>query len=392
MQHLVSAYKRNNLFIVRGEGSFLFDDSGNKYLDFATGIAVNGLGHGNKYINDKLKEQIDRLWHCSNLFRIEGQENYAQRLCDISFADRVFFCSSGLEANEAAVKFIRKYHHDNHHFEKDEIIVFNDGFHGRSIAMLSACSQTKAAHEGFYPLVKGFKSIAKTMDEIEESINEKTLAVMFELVQSEGGVHAFPQKFVDKIVSLCKKHKALIFVDEVQTAFGRTGEMFAYQKYGFTPDIITCAKSIGNGFPLAACLLTETVACCITPGTHGGTYGGNPLACAVGNAVLDEIENKQIINHVKEYSGYFAVILNGLADEYHHIIKEARHIGFFGALELHDISAKEFITLALSHGLLITSCGSDKVVRILPPLNATKLEFDLFKLKISFVLKQIGEN
>ena len=202
MQHLLAAYRRNDITFVRGEGSFLYDLDGNKYLDFATGIAVNGLGHNNQYLNDKLKEQIDKLWHCSNLFRNPEQEKYAKRLCEISFANRVFFCSSGLEANEAAVKIIRKFHHDHHHFEKDTITVLEHGFHGRSIAMLSACSNAKNSHDGFHPLVKGFHSSGKSIEELIESINERTQAVMFELVQSEGGVHILSKK-----IKSCTKFK-----------------------------------------------------------------------------------------------------------------------------------------------------------------------------------------
>jgi len=386
MQHLLSAYKRNNVVFVKGEGCFLYDIDGNKYLDFASGIAVNGLGHNNAHLNEKLKEQIDKLWHCSNLFRNLEQERYAQRLCEISFADRVFFCSSGLEANETAVKIIRKFHHERQNAEKEYILTLNNGFHGRSIAMLSACANNHNIHEGFQPLVKGFKACGKSVEELVESINETTQAVMFELVQSEGGVHILTKAVIDKIISLCKKYEALIFIDEVQTGFARCGSLFGYQEFNINPDIVTCAKSIGNGFPLAVCLMTETVASCITPGSHGGTYGGNPLACSVGNAVLDEFERLDIANNVKSHADYFLSILQSLQSRFPHLVAQVRACGFFGGIELKTLTASQIQKEALLHNLVVTASGDDKVVRILPPLISTNFEFDIFQTKMQHIL------
>jgi len=390
MQHLLSAYKRNNLVITHGDGCFLYDDKGERYLDFATGIAVNALGHNNEYINSKLKLQIDRLWQCSNLFRNNTQEEYAKKLCEISFADRVFFCSSGLEANESAVKIIRKFHYQRQNIGKNYILTLNNGFHGRSIAMLSACANNTKLHEGFAPLTDGFKSCVASEEELIESINESTQAVMFELVQSEGGVHIISRRALDKIVSLCKKFEALIFVDEVQTGFGRCGAMFGYQAFGIEPDIATCAKSIGNGFPLAACLMTEEVGQAITPGSHGGTYSGNPLACAVGLAVLDEFERQQIIEHVKSYRHLFEQILKEIALQFPYLVREYRAFGFFGGLELIDIPASDVLKSAIMEKLLLTIAGNDAVIRILPPLIATEFEFEIFKIKLTKVLSDFA--
>lgn len=387
MQHLLSAYKRNNLVISKGDGCFLYDSEGKRYLDFATGIAVNALGHNNSFLNEALKSQVDKLWHCSNLFRSEVQEKYARRLCEISFADRVFFCSSGLEANETAVKIIRKFHYQRQNIGKEYVLTLNNGFHGRSIAMLSACAANLKLHEGFLPLVKGFKSCQARVEELIESINETTSAVMFELVQSEGGVNIISKAALEKIATLCKRYEALIFIDEVQTGFGRCGEMFGYQAFGLEPDIMTCAKSIGNGFPLAACLMKEEVGQCITPGTHGGTYGGNPLACAVGLAVVEEFERRSVVENVKRHEALFELILKDSKRKFPNLIEDYRICGFFGGIELQNISAAQLVSRAIEMSLLLTAAGNDKVIRILPPLIASKYEFEIFSNKFEEVLR-----
>jgi len=386
MQHLLPAYRRNDLIIAKGEGCFLYDEEGGRYLDFATGIAVNALGHNNQYINEKLKQQVDKLWHCSNLFRNDVQEEYARKLCEISFADRVFFCSSGLEANEAAVKIIRKYHHQRQNIGKEYVLTLDQGFHGRSIAMLSACANNSKMHEGFYPMNKGFKACGSSVEELVESINETTQAVMFELIQSEGGVNIISRPALEKIVSLCKKFEALIFIDEVQTGFGRCGAMFGYQSFGVQPDLITCAKSIGNGFPLAACLVKEEVGHCITPGSHGGTYGGNPLACSVGIAVIEEFEQRAIVKNVIKHQAIFEQILKEVKSDFPNLVKAIRAYGYFGGIELKNINASEITRAAISDGLLLTSAGSDKIIRILPPLIATEFEFEIFRTKLLKIL------
>jgi acetylornithine aminotransferase/acetylornithine/N-succinyldiaminopimelate aminotransferase len=256
--------------------------------------------------------------------------------------------------------------------------------------MLSACANNSKIHEGFGPLVPGFKACEAVIDDLIESINESTAAVMLELVQSEGGVNIMPRPVLDKIISLCNKYEVLIFLDEVQTGFGRCAEMFGYQAFGVAPDIITCAKSIGNGFPLAACLMTEEVSQCITPGTHGGTYGGNPLACAVGIAVLDEFQRLSIVENVKQHTLLFHKILQELVRDFPNVITACKCCGFFGGLELINVSALHVMHLAIGEGLLITTSGGDKVIRILPPLIAQENEFEIFRNKMRSILSHVS--
>src|SRR5690606_2084008 len=297
MSALYGTYARSELAFARGEGVRLFTEDGTAYLDFAAGIAVNALGYGDSHVTDALKAQADRLWHTSNIFTIPEQEKLARRLTEITFADKVFFTNSGAEALECAIKTARRYFWDKGEKDRVDIIGFSGSFHGRTTATIAAAGNP-AYTEGFGPM-SGYKH-AKPGDlaAVEALIDERTAAILIEPVQGEGGVTAFSDSYLKGLRALCDKNGLLLIFDEVQCGYGRTGKFNAYEWSGVTPDIMTLAKAIGNGFPLGACLATEEVARVMVPGTHGSTYGGNPLACAVGNAVLDRILEPGFLEHV----------------------------------------------------------------------------------------------
>ncbi|MFP3033239.1 MAG: aspartate aminotransferase family protein, partial [Wolbachia sp.] len=327
MDHVVNAYNRSEASIVRGEGVYLFDKDGKKYLDFAAGISTTSLGHCHPYITDKLKEQLDSLWHCSNIFTIPQQERLAQRLTELTFADKVFFCSSGLEATEAAIKFIRRYFYLNGQEKRSHIITIEGGFHGRSIAAISAGGNEKS-REGFAPLLSGFDKVPRNnIEALEKKINSETAAIFLEPIQSEGGVHPLDVEYLKKVREITKAQGIILCFDEVQCGYGRIGSLFYYQNIGVEPDMLTCAKAMGNGFPLAACLVKDYIAETITPGTHGSTYGGNPLAMTVGNAVLDVMLKEGFFDHVKKVSKYLKEKLLPLTEEFPKIVSEVRGEG-----------------------------------------------------------------
>ncbi|MDG7056774.1 MAG: aspartate aminotransferase family protein [Wolbachia endosymbiont of Penenirmus auritus] len=368
MNHIVNAYNRFEIPIVRGEGACLFDKDGKKYLDFAAGISTTSLGHCHPYIADKLKKQSDLLWHCSNIFTIPEQERLAERLTALTFADKVFFCSSGLEATEAAIKFIRRYFYSKGQEKRNRIITIEGGFHGRSIAAISAGGNEKS-REGFAPLLSGFDKVPRNnIKALEEKISDETAAVFLEPIQSEGGVYKLDAEYLHKVKEITKAQEMILCFDEVQCGYGRIGSLFHYQNIGIEPDILTCAKAMGNGFPLAACLVRNYIAEAITPGTHGSTYGGNPLAMTVGNAVLDIVLKEGFFDHVRRISKYLKEKLLPLAEEFPRIISEIRGEGLLIGIELKAPLADKIVSRSLDKGLIMTKVLNNRVVRITPPL------------------------
>lgn len=368
MQHIVNAYNRLEISIIKGDGVYLFDDSGKKYLDFAAGIATTSLGHCHPYITEKLKEQANSLWHCSNIFAIPEQERLAKRLVDATFADKVFFCSSGLEATEAAIKFIRRYFYLQGQAERNRIIAIEGGFHGRSIAAISAGGNEKS-REGFAPLLSGFDKVPRNdIQALEEKISDETAAVFLEPIQSEGGMYPLSTEYLQQVRKITEAQGIILCFDEVQCGYGRTGSLFHYQNINIEPDMLTCAKAMGNGFPLAACLVKDDIAKAITPGTHGSTYGGNPLAMTVGNAVLDIILKEGFLDNVKIVSQYLKEKLFNLIKEFPGVISEIRGEGMLMGIELNAPLASKIINKCLHQGLILTKVLNDKVIRITPPL------------------------
>lgn len=368
MDHVVNAYNRSEASIVRGEGVYLFDKDGKRYLDFAAGISTTSLGHCHPYITDKLKEQLDSLWHCSNIFTIPQQERLAKRLTELTFADKVFFCSSGLEATEAAIKFIRRYFYLKGQKKRNHIITIEGGFHGRSIAAISAGGNEKS-REGFAPLLSGFDKVPRNdIKALEEKISDETAAILLEPIQSEGGIYKLDVEYLQKVRDITKAQGIILCFDEVQCGYGRTGSLFYYQGIGIEPDILTCAKAMGNGFPLAACLVKDYIAEAITPGTHGSTYGGNPLAMTVGNAVLDVMLKEGFFDHVKKVSKYLKEKLLLLAEEFPKVVSEVRGEGLLIGIELKVPFADKIVSQSLDKGLIVTKISNNRVVRVTPPL------------------------
>ncbi|WCR57891.1 aspartate aminotransferase family protein [Wolbachia endosymbiont of Ctenocephalides felis wCfeJ] len=368
MSHIVNAYNRFETSIVRGEGVYLFDQDGKKYLDFAAGISTSSLGHCHPYITNKLKEQLDLLWHCSNIFTIPQQERLAERLTALTFADKVFFCSSGLEATETAIKFIRRYFYSKGQKKRNRIITIEGGFHGRSIAAISAGGNEKS-REGFAPLLAGFDRVPRNnIKALEEKISDETAAVFLEPIQSEGGVYTLDVEYLHKVRETTKTQGIILCFDEVQCGYGRVGSLFHYQNIEIEPDMLTCAKAMGNGFPLAACLVKDYIVEAITPGTHGSTYGGNPLAMTVGNAVLDVMLKEGFFEHVRRVSKYLKKRLLPLVEEFPEIISEICGEGLLIGIELKTPFADKIVSRSLDKGLIITRVLNNRVIRITPPL------------------------
>lgn len=369
---LLQAYSRLSIEMVRGEGVYLYDSTGKQYLDFATGIAVTGLGHCHPHVVKAVQQQAETLWHCSNLFTIPEQVRLAKRLIAHTFAEKVFFCSSGLEAVETAIKLLRKFQSPKRY----RIITLENGFHGRSLGTLSAGGNA-IAREGFGPLLEGFDRIPRhDIAALKNAITDETAGILLEPIQAEGGVYPLDTDYLRSVRALADDAGILLCFDEVQCGYGRTGSLFRYQQIGVTPDILTAAKCIGNGFPLAACLTTDRVAAVITPGTHGSTYGGNPMAMAAGNAVLDVMEEPGFFAHVEECGAYFKTGLETLQKHHPDKIRAIRGVGLLLGVEVTG-SARETMLRALENGLIITRAGGDSVLRILPPLIATKAHVDV---------------
>ena len=380
MSALANNYNRRKISFKRGKGSFLYSTNGKKYLDFVQGIAVNSLGHANPYLVKAINKQSKKLWHVSNAFIIPEGEKLANRLTKKTFADRVIFQNSGAEATEVAIKVARRYFYSIGQAKKNRILCVKNSFHGRTLATIYA-SGSKKMTEGFGPKVDGFDHFEfGNHKALKNSITNRTAAIMVETVMGEGGIKVIPNWCLKGLRKICNKKKILLILDEVQCGIGRSGNFFAFETSKIKPDIVPIAKGIGGGFPLGAVLMNKKVASCMVAGTHGSTFGGNPLAMSVGNAVLDQILKKGFLSNVKKLSKYFHSELGRLKNEFPKIIKEVRGVGLLIGLQLHNDQTK-FIQSLMNNNLL-TIRAAENVIRILPPLNVKKQE-------INFAIKTI---
>jgi acetylornithine/N-succinyldiaminopimelate aminotransferase len=370
--HLLPTYARVDIAFDRGEGAWLIAENGERYLDFGSGVAVNSLGHAHPRLVEALTAQAQKVWHVSNLYRIPEGERLAARLCAESFADKVFFCNSGAEAMELSIKVARKYHAASGAPERFRIITFDGAFHGRTLATLAAGGQKKYL-EGFGPVVEGFDQVPfGDLEATKRAIGPATAAILVEPVQGEGGVRVPPPSFLRGLRKLCDEHGLLLVLDEVQTGVGRTGELFGYQHAGVAPDIMAIAKGIGGGFPLGACLATEEAGKGMTAGTHGSTFGGNPLAMAVGNAVLDVVLEDGFLDRVRQNGLLLKQRLAELRDRYPAVIAEVRGEGYLIGLRAVPPSA-DLVDALRAEQMLAIGAG-ENVVRLLPPLIAGEAE------------------
>ncbi len=369
---VLPTYARADLAFERGEGCYLITDDGRRYLDFGAGIAVNVLGHAHPRLVAALGDQAAKLWHTSNLYRIPGGERLAERLVATTFADTVFFTNSGAEALECAIKMARKFQSHEGRPERFRIVTFEGAFHGRTLATIAAGGQAKYL-EGFGPKVEGFDQVPLgNLDAVKQALGRETAGILIEPIQGEGGVRTPSPEFLRALRSLCDEQGLVLIFDEVQTGVGRTGKLFAYEWTGVTPDIMAIAKGIGGGFPMGACLATERAAAGMTAGTHGSTFGGNPLAMAVGNAVLDAVLEPGFLERVQAVSLRLKQQLAMLKDEYPALIEEVRGQGLLLGLKMR-IPNTDFVA-ALRDQRLLTVGAGDNVVRIIPPLIAGDAE------------------
>jgi acetylornithine/N-succinyldiaminopimelate aminotransferase len=370
--HLLPTYARVDLAFERGEGAWLIAKNGDRYLDFTSGVAVNALGHAHPELVKALTEQAQKVWHVSNLYRIPEGERLAERLCEATFADTVFFQNSGAEAIECAIKMARKYQSASGKSERFRIVTFEGAFHGRTLAAIAATGNKKYL-EGFGPAVEGFDQVPfADLDAVKKAIGPSTAAILIEPVMGEGGVRVVPNAFLRALRELCDKHGLLLIFDEIQTGFGRTGDLFAYMHTGITPDIMTVAKALGGGFPVGACLATTDASKGMTAGTHGSTFGGNPLAMAVGNAVLDVMLKPGFLEHVRKMSLLMKQRLAEIKDRYGSVISEIRGEGLLLGLKA-VVPAGDLVD-ALRAEKMITVGAGDNVVRLLPPLIISEQE------------------
>jgi len=387
MSSVLDTYARKNIAFKEGKGCYLFTENGDKYLDFVQGIATNILGHCHEHLVKTIQDQSKKLWHVSNAFVIPEQEKLAKRLTDNTFADFVCFQNSGTEATEASIKIARKYFHKIGKPEKNRIITMKGSFHGRTLAALFAANNPKHT-EGFGPKVEGFDQVPfADHDAIKKAINKNTAAIMIETIMGEGGIKVVPDFFIKELRELCNQHGILLILDEVQCAY-RTGNFFAFEKSGIRPDIVPIAKGIGGGFPLGACLVTKKTSIGMTAGTHGSTFGGNPLAMAVGNAVLDVIFKKDFLKNVKEKGNYFDDGLNKIKTKYPKIIGEIRGIGLIKGLKM-LVDNVDFIKRLMNHKML-TVKAEENVIRLFPPLIVQNQELDEALGKIEKVCKEMS--
>ena len=364
---LLPTYNRADIAFDRGEGPYLFDEKGERYLDFGSGIAVSALGHAHPHLVAALREQAGKLWHTSNLYRVPGQERLASRLIEASFADTVFFANSGAEAVECAIKMARRFHYASGAPERYRLITFEGAFHGRTLATIAAGGSAKYL-EGFGPKVEGFDSVPfGDFDAVVRATGPETAGILIEPIQGEVGVRVPPAGFLKRLREFCDARGLLLVFDEVQTGIGRTGRLFAYEEAGLVPDIMAVGKGIGGGFPLGACLASERAAKGMTVGSHGSTYGGNPLAMAAGNAVLDIVLEPGFLDRVRTISGSMQQHLAMLAAEHANVIAEVRGRGLLLGLRLH-VPAAAFIA-RLRESRFLGVGATENVVRLLPPLN-----------------------
>ena len=364
--HLLPTYARVDLAFERGEGVWLTSTTGERYLDFTSGVAVNVLGHAHPRLVAALEQQAHKLWHVSNLYQIPEAERVAARLCEESFADVVFFCNSGAEAMECAIKMARKYHAVNGAPERYRIITFEGAFHGRTLATLAAGGQKKYL-EGFGPVVEGFDQVPFCdLEATKKAIGPETAAILIEPIMGEGGVRVIPPPFLRALRELCDQHGLLLVLDEVQTGVGRTGDLFAYQRSGIEPDIMALAKALGGGFPVGACLATLEAAKGMTTGTHGSTFGGNPLAMSVANAVLDVVLEPGFLDRVRQAGLLLKQRLAEIKDRYPSVIAEVRGEGLLIGLRA-VVPAATVVDALRAENMIAVSAG-DNVIRLLPPL------------------------
>ena len=374
MSYLVKNYNRKKISFKNGKGSYLFTKNGTKYLDFVQGIAVNSLGHANIKLISSITKQSKKLWHVSNAFTIPEGEELARKLSKKTFADKVLFQNSGAEATEAAIKVARRYFYSIGKKNKNRIICVKNSFHGRTLATIYA-SGSKKMPEGFGPKVLGFDHF-KFGDhkKLKKLITNKTAAIMLETIRGEGGIKVIPDWCLRELRKICNRKGILLILDEVQCGIGRTGNFFAYEKSKVKPDIVPIAKGIGGGFPIGAVLMNKKVASGMTPGSHGSTFGGNPLAMKIGSTVLDIISKKKFLANVRKNSKYFHQKLNVIKGKYPKIIKDIRGRGFLIGLQLY--SDQTYFIEKLMKNKLLTIKAAENVIRILPPLNVKKKEID----------------
>lgn len=374
LRYLVNNYFRFPIVLVRGEGCKVWDVDGKEYIDFASGLGTTNLGHCHPKIIEAVKDQVETLIHISNFYHIVPQVEMAMLLVENSFADRVFFCNSGAEANEAAIKLARKYSRDRYGDQRYEVISTRGSFHGRTIASLSATCQEKL-WKGFEPMLVGFQYVPfDNIEETEKAISDKTCAIIVEPIQGEGGVNIPSEGYLKKLRGLCDKNNLLLIFDEVQTGMGRTGKLFAYEHENVSPDIMTLAKSLGGGLPIGAMLATNDVAETFTPGSHGSTFGGNPLACAAGIAALKVILEENLLENCSKVGNYFIDRLKGLQMKYD-FIKDLRGRGLMIGMEI-DFEGKKIVELCAEKGFII-NCTMERTLRFLPPLMIGEKEVDL---------------
>ncbi len=374
-QYIANTYNRFPIAAIKGEGCWIWDLNGRRYLDFLSGIAVCNLGHAHKNVIEALTQQAQKLFHISNLFYIEPQIKAAELLCEHSFGDKVFFCNSGAEANEAAIKLARRYSWKKYNEGRYEIIVMENSFHGRTIATLSATGQPKF-HEGFKPLLEGFKYCKfNDMDAVKESINNKTCAIMLELIQSEGGVYVADKEYIKGLRKIADEYDLLLIFDEIQTGMGRTGKFFCYEHFDIEPDIMTLAKALGNGFPVGAMVAKKEIMDAFVPGTHASTFGGNPLATSAVVATINTLIDDGVIKHCENIGRYLNEGLNRLKERFS-FITDIRGMGLIIGIEL-SVNGDEILREFINEGVIV-NCTKGNILRLLPPLIITEEEIDLF--------------
>ena len=385
IKYIINTYGERDLALVKGEGCYVWDADGKRYLDFLGGIAVNGLGHCHPNVVKAIREQAGKLLHVSNLYYIEPQVKLAELLIENCALDQCFFCNSGAEANEAAIKLVRKYTKEKIDENRHEIITMEDSFHGRTLATITATAQTKY-HKGFEPMMPGFKYVPyNDLNAVRSAVDEKTCGIMVELIQSEGGVNVASEEYIQGLRNLCDEHDLILVFDEVQTAMGRLGKLFGYQIYGIEPDIITMAKSLGGGVPIGAMIAKKEITESLGPGTHASTFGGNPLVCDSAYATLKTMIDEKLPENAVRMGRYFTEELLKLKIKFD-CIENARGKGLLVGLVL-NISGKDVAKKCIENGLL-TICTKDRVLRFLPPLIITA---DLVNEAVSIIEKSLSE-
>ncbi len=378
---LMPVYPRSEVRPVRGEGVYLYGENGEKYLDFASGIAVNLLGHGHPHLTKAIQEQAATLMHVSNLYGSPQGEKFAQRLVDLTFADTVFFTNSGVEAVECAIKTARRYHHAKGNPHKHTLITFSNAFHGRTMATISATDQEKL-RDGFAPLLPGFNVVEfDNLDAAEAAIDANTAGFLVEPIQGESGIRPASTEFMRGLRALCDEHDLMLVLDEVQCGVARTGALYAHEHYGITPDIMASAKGIGGGFPLGACLATEHAASGMTIGTHGSTYGGNPFAMAAGQAVFDVVANDEFLGHVRQMGDRLRSALEQMIPNHDQMFEGVRGMGLMLGIKM-KTDSRAFVLYLRTRGILTVAAG-DNVVRVLPPLIIEESHITEFVTRLS---------